>query len=49
MWSDPLRSEESVNMDELTRNNGFVHNVRRGTAYMFSNEALNQFLKNIIC
>jgi len=47
MWGDPLRPED-VNtkvIEELKKNQGFVHNKRRGTAHLFSADALDAFLK----
>lgn len=46
MWGDPLRPED-VNpnvIDELKKNEGFVSNDRRGTAHLFSSDALDAFL-----
>ncbi|CAH1182328.1 unnamed protein product [Phyllotreta striolata] len=47
MWNDPVRQK---NMDEklqveLLANEGFAVNTRRGTAHVFSVEALEKFLK----
>lgn len=39
------RPEYEIDINELKENNGFVHNSRRGTAHFFSNDALNDFLK----
>eukprot|EP00795_Rhopilema_esculentum_P015161 gene15161-6353_t len=46
MWSDPLRDEDrdaDIEKD-LHDNNGFTGNFKRGTAHMFSSEALEDFL-----
>ncbi|XP_068748492.1 uncharacterized protein [Montipora capricornis] len=47
MWGDPLRAEDvdSEVVDELKKNEGFVFNKRRGTAHLFSADALDAFLK----
>ncbi|XP_074040904.1 uncharacterized protein isoform X6 [Leptinotarsa decemlineata] len=47
MWNDPVRPK-TVNDKlamELLANEGFAVNVRRGTAHIFSVEALERFLK----
>ncbi|CAB4012802.1 Serine threonine- phosphatase BSU1, partial [Paramuricea clavata] len=46
LWNDPLRCEELTDeiKAELLKNNGFVTNTKRGTAYQFSVEALDAFL-----
>lgn len=47
MWGDPLRPDD-INpkvVEELKQNQGFVHNKRRGTAHLFSADALGAFLK----
>eukprot|EP00794_Sanderia_malayensis_P014108 gene14108-15582_t len=46
MWSDPLRDEDrdaDIERD-LKDNAGFTGNFKRGTAHMFSAEALDEFL-----
>ncbi len=46
LWNDPLKPENSdYDANELKINKGFVHNTQRGTAYYFSNEALENFLE----
>ena len=40
------RSDEVIDKNELLNNSGFVHNAKRGTAYLFSNDALSKFLKS---
>ncbi|KAK6625385.1 hypothetical protein RUM43_005682 [Polyplax serrata] len=47
MWNDPLKNtvRNSVQESELIANEGFVPNIQRGTAYAFSCDALNRFLK----
>ncbi|XP_033099531.1 serine/threonine-protein phosphatase BSL1 homolog [Anneissia japonica] len=47
MWSDPVRSESMTDelSKELTDNNGFAFNSRRGTANFFSSHALESFLE----
>ena len=45
MWNDPLSSEYDVDLAELAKNQGFIHNTRRGTGNFFSNDALFAFLK----
>ena len=44
LWNDPLTSDLQFTKEELSRNNGYIHNSRRGTAHFFSNEALATFL-----
>jgi len=46
MWSDPLRDDDrdaDIERD-LKDNDGFTGNFKRGTAHMFSSEALQNFL-----
>ncbi|XP_063676344.1 uncharacterized protein LOC134812734 [Bolinopsis microptera] len=47
MWSDPLREDEldTQTKEEVKDSGGFIANHRRGTAYLFSREALEAFLK----
>eukprot|EP00731_Ephydatia_muelleri_P022738 Em0015g321a len=47
MWNDPIRQDDiDASIEEqLAQNDGFVDNFARGTAHMFSAEALNEFLK----
>lgn len=47
MWSDPLREDELDEdaRDKIADSGGFVANHRRGTAYLFSRQALEDFLK----
>lgn len=46
MWSDPIRVEciSDKKKEEMLENNGFIENMNRGTAHMFSAEALEAFL-----
>ncbi|XP_044758382.1 uncharacterized protein LOC123316391 [Coccinella septempunctata] len=47
MWNDPIRSKvvsDAMEL-ELSANEGFAVNKRRGTAHMFSAEALEKFLR----
>lgn len=37
-------AEYNIDKNELLKNEGFTHNTRRGTAFYFSDEALNEFL-----
>nr|CAD7453230.1 unnamed protein product [Timema tahoe] len=44
MWNDPMcQVNDEVSM-ELSANDGFVNNTRRGTGHVFSNAALDKFL-----
>lgn len=47
MWGDPLRAEEVTPdiLEKLKQNEGFIENRRRGTAHLFSADALDAFLK----
>uniref|UniRef100_A0A336LZL2 Serine/threonine-protein phosphatase n=1 Tax=Culicoides sonorensis TaxID=179676 RepID=A0A336LZL2_CULSO len=47
MWNDPVKENNSNEelQKELEQNNGFGFNVRRGTGYVFSEDALNEFLE----
>ncbi|CAH3155579.1 unnamed protein product [Pocillopora meandrina] len=47
MWGDPLRAEDVTPdiLEKLKQNEGFTANSRRGTAYLFSADALDAFLK----
>ncbi len=46
LWNDPLKPENfDYDVDELKANKGFIHNTQRGTAFYFSNEALENFLE----
>ncbi|KAL3274194.1 hypothetical protein HHI36_015610 [Cryptolaemus montrouzieri] len=48
MWNDPIRTKlnsEAFEL-ELSANEGFAVNKRRGTAHMFSAEALDKFLRS---
>ena len=47
MWNDPIRQDDiDASIEEqLAINDGFIDNFARGTAHMFSAEALNDFLK----
>ncbi|XP_024081114.1 uncharacterized protein LOC106669357 isoform X2 [Cimex lectularius] len=49
LWNDPLKEGENVDMDtidfQLSMNNGFAPNIRRGTGHAFSYEALMNFMK----
>jgi diadenosine tetraphosphatase ApaH/serine/threonine PP2A family protein phosphatase len=47
MWNDPVKRIEEDDLslvEELQTNDGFIENYSRGTAYMFSSEALDNFL-----
>lgn len=46
MWNDPVRTKHITEkvMIELQANEGFAVNSRRGTAHIFSVEALEKFL-----
>ncbi|XP_045477329.1 serine/threonine-protein phosphatase PPQ-like [Harmonia axyridis] len=48
MWNDPIRSRVVTDAMELelSANEGFAVNKRRGTAHMFSAEALDRFLRS---
>ena len=47
MWSDPLHNDIQMPPEQrakLTNKDGFGANARRGTAHVFSEDALNSFL-----
>ncbi|XP_067121609.1 uncharacterized protein [Centruroides vittatus] len=46
MWSDPIRVDciSEKKKEEMLENDGFIENMNRGTAHMFSAEALETFL-----
>ncbi|XP_072031305.1 uncharacterized protein [Amphiura filiformis] len=48
MWSDPVKSDLLTieQEEELIDNGGYIFNTRRGTAHMFSCDALERFLKD---
>ena len=43
MWSDPVHDDPNVQVKQ-TNKDGFGLNQRRGTAHVFSEDALNAFL-----
>lgn len=47
MWSDPISPEllQKEDLDMLNKHKGFLPNIKRGTAHMFSSEALEEFLE----
>lgn len=47
MWNDPLKQNVRNSFEELQllANEGFLPNTQRGTAYIFSCDALDKFLK----
>lgn len=47
MWSDPLHIDtmSKEQLDQLKLMDGFGLNLRRGTAHIFTEEALDAFLK----
>lgn len=49
MWNDPISKQKQITEEvalELMANDGFAVNSRRGTAHIFSVEALERFLNN---
>lgn len=47
MWSDPMHKDDYIKYLSLVANSdprGFAENMKRGTAYVFSDDAVNAFL-----
>lgn len=46
LWNDPITNEDYANLKSMFfSHNGFMSNNKRGTAYFFSEEAVNNFLQ----